>query len=319
MMLPSRMQGRDFGPNQLNEIRSLLREHPEWSRYQLSRQLALRWDWRSPNGQLKDMAARTLLLKLAQRAWIELPPLVRASPTRSGRSPAPALGADWDSSPLQETLSELGSLLFEEVSGRARSGSRAQLEDCLHRHHYLGYQARVGENLQYWVRRADGRPLACVVFGAPAWQCAPRDRWIGWSAEQRAVGLAGIANNTRFLILPWVQVPQLASHILGAISRRVAADWAAKYHPPIHLLETFVERSRFRGTAYRAANWTCVGPTQGRGRQGPRADILSTSIKDIYLHDLHPGWRQSLCSPTPGGCEPNAQARTDSRAVPAMD
>lgn len=321
MVLPSRMQGRDFGPAQLNEIRTLLREHPEWSRYQLSRQLALRWNWRSPSGQLKDMAARTLLLKLAQRGWIELPPLIRASPTRSGRAPAPALGADWDSSPLQGTLAELGPLRIEEVSGPTRSASRAQLEDCLHRHHYLGYQARVGENLQYWVSRTEnGRPLACVVFGAPAWQCAPRDRWIAWSCEQRSLALAAIANNTRFLILPWVQVPQLASYILGAIARRIAADWTAKYHHPIHLLETFVERSRFRATAYRAANWTCVGSTQGRGRQGPRAGILSTSIKDIYLYGLHPSWRQRLCTPsaTSNG-ESAAKTGADSRGISAVD
>lgn len=319
MVLPSKMQGRDFGPAQLNEIRTLLREHPEWSRYQLSRQLALRWDWRSANGQLKDMAARTLLLKLAQRAWIELPALVRASPTRSGRPPAPVLGTDWDSSPLHGAFSALGALHIEEVSGRTCAASRAQLEDCLHRHHYLGYQARVGENLQYWVRRAsDRRPLACVVFGAPAWQCAPRDRWIGWSSAQRSIALGGIANNTRFLILPWVQVPHLASHILGAISRRIAADWVAKYHHPIHLLETFVERSRFRGTAYRAANWTCVGLTQGRGRQGPHADTPSTAIKDVYLYGLHPNWRRSLCTPTLNGPS-TANAGGDCRADPAVD
>lgn len=319
MVLPSRMQGREFGATQLKEIRALLQEHPEWSRYQLSRQLALLWNWRSPSGQLKDMAARTLLLKLAQRAWIQLPPLLRASPTRSGRCPAPALGPDWDTSPLRGTLAELRPLHLEEVSARPHAASRAQLEDCLHRHHYLGYQARVGENLQYWVRRDDGRPLACVVFGAPAWQCAPRDRWIGWSSTQRAVALGGIANNTRFLILPWAQVPQLASHILGAIARRIAADWMAKYHHRIHLLESFVERARFRGTAYRAANWTCVGQTQGRGRQGPSADILSTSIKDIYLYGLHPNWRQSLCSAPHLLSEPAAETGPGSRRTPAVD
>jgi len=316
MALPSRMQGRDFGPAQLNEILSLLRDHPDWSRYQLSRQLALRWDWRSANGQLKDMAARTLLLKLSQRGWIELPPRLRASPTRSGRAPAPVLGADGDRAPLHGTLDALGSLRIEEVSGRAHAASRAALEDCLHRHHYLGYRARVGENLQYWIRREDGRPLACVVFGAPAWQCAPRDRWIGWSAEQRAGALGGIANNTRFLILPWVRVPRLASHILGRIARRVATDWAAKYGHSIQALETFVECARFRGTAYQAANWTRVGSTRGRGRQGPHREVPSTSIKDIYFHGLHPRWRQNLCGLSPAQALPTA---TDPRGVPAVD
>ena len=300
------MQGRDFGPAQLHEIQSLLRDYPHWSRYQLSRQLALRWNWRSPRGQLKDMAARTLLLKLSQRGWIELPERRRASPTRSGRRPPPSSATALEESPVQGTLAELGRLRIQEVSQSPDPLARRQLESCLHHYHYLGYQSRVGENLQYWITSADGRALACAVFGAAAWPCAARDRWIGWLAAQRAAGLSQVANNTRFLIFPWVRIPQLASHLLGALTRRIAADWLAKYRHPIYLLETFVDRERFRGTCYRAANWFCVGVTQGRGRQGPKAGLLSTSIKDIYLYDLHPHCQQRLGLPIPS--QPGASA-----------
>jgi hypothetical protein len=311
------MQGRDFGPAQLQEIQTLLRDHPQWSRYQLSRQLALRWNWRSPGGQLKDMAARTLLLKLSGRGWIDLPARRRASPTRSGRRPRPSLATALDERPVLGTLADFGLLRIQEASQSLDSRARSSLESCLHQYHYLGYQSRVGENLQYWIASADGRALACAVFGAAAWQCAARDGWIGWLASERAAGLSQVANNTRFLILPWVRIPHLASHILGALSRRIAADWMAKYRHPIYLLETFVDRERFRGTCYRAANWFCVGATQGRGRQGPKPGLLSTSIKDIYLHELHPDCRQRLrvqhpaqpgatVGPTGAGCHPSS-------------
>jgi Domain of unknown function (DUF4338) len=279
------MQGRDLGPAQLQEIQSLRRDHPQWSRYQLSRQLALRWNWRSPQGQLKDMAARTLLLKLCQRGWIDLPARRRASPTRSGRRLSPSRATALVEWPVQGTLADLGLLRIEEVSQSLDPMARTQLENCLHHHHYLGYQSRVGENLQYWIGTADGRALAGAVFGAAAWQCAARDRWIGWLASERAAGLSQVAHNTRFLILPWVRIPHLASHILGALTRRIAADGMAKYRHPIYLLETFVDRERFRGSCYRAANWEGVGQTQGRSRQDQNHQ-LQVSIKDVYLYDL---------------------------------
>lgn len=304
MVLPNTMQGRPFGPLELAEIRGLLHDHPDWSRYQLSRELARRWNWQGSNGQLKDMAARTLLGKLALRGWIQLPARRMASPTRSGRGPAPSpdlLGMD--ESPLTGPLGDLLPLRLQEVSLPRDRAARRRLEGCLHAHHYLGYQSRVGENLQYWVESGTGRPVACVVFGAAAWHCAPRDRWIGWSPAQRAIALPRVVNNTRFLIFPWVRVPHLASHLLGRITARIAADWEAKYRHPIELLETFVDRSRFRGTCYRAANWLHVGQTTGRGRQGP-GGVLSTPIKDVYLHALHPRCRQRLRTATQPGPTP---------------
>jgi hypothetical protein len=294
MVLPSALQGRPFGPTQLAEIQALLVEFPHFSRYQLSRQLARQWHWRTATGQLKDMAARTLLLKLHEQGWIGLPECRRKSPTRSGRRPQRLGECEMDESGLDASLPAVSPLLIEEVGRVGRQARRAQLEACLDRYHYLGYRSRVGQNLQYWVRHREGRPLACVVFGAAAWQCAVRDQWIGWTPTQRAAQLQGIVNNTRFLIFPWVRVAHLASHILGCISRQIAADWRAKYGQPIYLLETFVDRQRFRGICYRAANWIGLGPTKGRGRQG--AHEPSTTIKDVYVYPLDRRFRQHLNS-----------------------
>lgn len=295
MTLRSTLQGRPFGVGQLTEIQSLLRQHPQASRYQLSRQLATLWNWRTAAGQLKDMAARTLLLKLHQQGVIRLPERRWASPTRSGRPDRRAGSLALDESGLASPLESLQPLIIEEVSQLGRHECRAQLEACLQRYHYLGYRSRVGHNLQYWAYSAQGRPLAAVVFGAPAWQCAVRDRWIGWTPTQRAQRLGWVLNNTRLLILPWLRVPHLASHILGTISQRIGADWQTKYRQPLDLLETFVDRQRFAGTCYRAANWIALGQTQGRGRQGPHKP--STSIKDVYVYPVHPHCRQHLNTP----------------------
>ena len=238
------------------------------------------------------MAARTLLLKLQEQGWIELPPARMKSPTRSGRAPV-SEGPALDQSPVACALEDVVPLQLHEVSQAAGPQARRQLEAALHQYHYLGYRSRVGQNLQYWVCDRQGRPLGCVVFGAPAWQCAVRDRWIGWDAPQRTRQLGGVVNNTRFLVFSWVRVPHLASHLLSQVSQRIRRDWQAKYGQPIWLLETFVDRQRFAGTCYRAANWSCLGQTQGRGRQGPRGQ-LSTTVKHVYVWPLHRDFRRYL-------------------------
>jgi hypothetical protein len=292
MQLPTTLQGRPFGPEPLAQIRALVGHNRTWSRYRLSRELALLWNWRTPQGQLKDMAARTLLLKLQERGWIELPARRMASPTRSGR--APAGGAPLaEPEPIESALKDLLPLRLREVSQPGQSAARRQLEAALHRYHYLGYRSRVGRNLQYGVWDRQERPVAAVVLGAPAWQCAARDRWIGWSAPQRARHLERIVNNTRFIVFPWARVPRLASHILSQVSRRLRPDWEAKYGQSPWLVETFVDRERFAGTCYRAANWICLGQTRGRGRQGP-AGVQSTTIKDVYVWPLHRDFRRYL-------------------------
>jgi hypothetical protein len=163
----------------------------------------------------------------------------------------------------------------------------------LQRYHYLGQRNCVGENLKYLVRERHGRPVACLLFGSAAWQCQPRDAFIGWTPAARRRQLSRLTNNTRFLILPWVRVPHLASHILSRVTRRLSQDWQAKYGHPIHLLETFVERDRFAGTAYRAAGWIAVGATTGRGRNGP-GRAPQGPVKEVYLQPLSADFRRRL-------------------------
>jgi len=289
------VQGRLLEATHLEQIRQLLAAHPDWSRRQLSQELARVWAWRNPAGQLKDMAARTLLLKLEQRGWIILPPRRQrpANRMRDKRMPQPeAVVAQL---PLAEPLAGLLPLDIREVSGPATAAERRLFEHLLHQHHYLSYRSPVGENLQYLVNDRHGRALGCVLFGAAAWQCADRDAYIGWDAASRSQGLHWLANNSRFLVLPWVRVAALASHLLSRIARRLSRDWRGKYGHPIYLLETFVQRDRFSGTAYQAANWLRVGRTKGRSRQNrPDGRPYQLPIKDVYLYPLHRGFRQRL-------------------------
>jgi hypothetical protein len=294
------IQGRCIGPEEVQQVRRLLAEHPDWSRRRLSRELASRWEWRNGVGQLKDMAARTLLLKLEQRGWIELPARRQVPVNRMRHKRLPDLGLAAPQGPIGDPLGRLLPLNISECSGADKSPDQGALFDALlHAHHYLSHRSSVGENLQYLVRDPQGRPLACVLFGAAAWQCASRDDYIGWDSASRAQHLHLLANNTRFLILPWVGVKSLASHILGRIARRLSNDWQSKYGHPIYLLETFVEQHRFRGTAYRAANWVRVGQTQGRTRQDrPDGTWHQAAIKDVYLYPLHRRFRQYLQNQT---------------------
>lgn len=285
------LQGRQLSPADLHHLRQWVEENPHWSRWRLSRELATRWDWRNGAGQLKDMAARTLLVKLQQRGFLQLPPR-RQAPTNRMRCAAPqAQSLSEPPSPICAWLWQLQPLRVQEVSGEA--SARAWVKEALSRFHYLGFGGAVGQNVQYVVRDGQDRPLACLVFGAAAWKCQDRDRWIGWSAQQREKNLPWVANNSRFLILPWVQVDSLGSWILGQVARRIRQDWRAKYGHEVVLLETFVERERFRGTVYRAAGWQGAGTTVGRTRQD-RHTCLRVPLKDIYLYPLREGFREAL-------------------------
>lgn len=285
------MQGRRLDGLELENLRQWVREHPAWSRRRLSVELALRWSWRNAAGQLKDMAARTLLLKLQQRGLLELPPR-RQAPTNRMRSWLPELPlAEEPPAEIGGALEDLGPLQLQEISRDATE--RAWVRRALGRFHYLGFKGSVGENLQYVISDGSGRRLACLVFGAAAWKCQDRDQYIGWSAEQRERNLPLIANNTRFLILPSVHVPRLGSWILGQINRRISQDWQARYGHGLVLVETFVEQGRFRGTVYRAANWPKVGATAGRTRQD-RHTCIQVAVKDIYVYPLCRGFRKVL-------------------------
>jgi hypothetical protein len=280
-----------LSPAQLQDLRQWVGENPHWSRWRLSRELAARWDWRNGAGVLKDMAARTLLVKLAHRGLIALPERRQVPTNRMRCGPPSTLEWAQPGQPITGPLAQLEPLSLQEVS--AEPAARAWVKEALARFHYLGFGGAVGENLQYVVRDGQNRPLACLVFGAAAWKCQDRDRFIGWTAAQRQKHLALVANNTRFLILPWVRVPSLGSWSLGRVAGRIARDWQGKYGHGIVLLETFVEPPRFGGTVYRAANWQRVGRTTGRTRQD-RHTCIQVAVKDIYVYPLHRGFRQVL-------------------------
>jgi hypothetical protein len=291
---PGIVQGRRIGAVELEQIRQLMAAHPDWHRRRLSCELATLWDWRNGTGRLKDMAARTLMLKLEQRGWISLPPRRRVPPNRMRQKPMPVTPLPVCELPITEPLSALLPLSLTEVS-RPGVAQRDLFQALLHQHHYLSHRGTVGENLQFLVCDYQARPLACVLFGSAAWQCADRDQSIGWDSATRSQRLHLVTNNTRFLIPAWVRVVNLASHILGRITQDLSRHWQLKYGHPIYLLETFVERERFAGTAYQAANWVRVGQTKGRSRQD-RADGAhhQVPIKDVYLCPLHPRFRELL-------------------------
>ena len=291
MQGPLRIQGRTLTEQDLEQIRNLIAAHPDWHRSRLSQEVAQAWNWRADSGRLKDMAARTLLLKLYRRGWIILPKR-RREPVRRLPLPPELPGTDNIPASIAASLRELAPLALELL--HARHSAYPTFSRYLAHHHYLGYPGPVGEHLAYLARDRHGRDLACLLFGAAAWKTAPRDQFIGWDPAVRARHLNLLTNNTRFLILPWVRVPHLASHILALTLRRLSADWQAQYGHPIYLVETFVDRSRFQGTCYRAANWMCVGQTQGRSRQDS-AHNLSVPIKDVYLYPLTPQFRNQLC------------------------
>ena len=283
------IQGRVIGAAQMADIRQLLAQNPALSRYKLSRALCDLWDWHDPKGQRKDMAARTLLGKLAQRGWIDLPAKRRASPNRMRHKRVAAVEHARD--PITAALAQLTPLQVHELSQWPEG---LPLYECLlQQHHYLSYTSAVGLNLKYLVLDRHGRPLSCLLFGSAAWQCAARDQFIGWSAAQREAHLQQITNNTRFVILPWVQVAHLASHVLGLVLQRLCHDWHRKYARPLDLVETFVDTARFAGRCYRAANWLCLGQTTGRTRQDCW-NRISVPPKGVWVYPLSKSFRQNL-------------------------
>lgn len=285
------MQGRELKGEDIALIQRLLVEHPDWGRSRLSQELCRRWEWRNAQGRLKDMAARTLLLKLERTGYIRLPKRRGPSPNGQRNRLVPVVAQATE--PIRGALRDLQPL---SVSVLAPGSADLRLfNGLLARYHYLGHRNTVGENLRYLVGDRHGRPVACALFGSAAWKCADRDAFLGWERAARERNLPGLTNNTRFLIPPWVVVAHLASHVLGLIARRIRADWQAKYAHPIHAMETFVERERFKGTCYRAANWLRLGATQGRTRND-REHCIRAAVKDVYLYPLNPDFRRELCA-----------------------
>jgi hypothetical protein len=284
-----RYRGREIRSEDTAFIQRLITEHPGWSRRRLSAELCRAWDWVQPNGALRDMVCRSLLLQLHRRGLIALP-AQRFSPPNNvvaRRPPAPTLPVG--QRPRACRLSELGALEIRQVRRTAHEALFGQLMEA---HHYLGYTQPVGEHLKYLVF-AGSDPIAALAWASAPRHLAARDRFIGWPAEVRRRHLALIAYNTRFLILPWVQVPHLASHLLGRVAQRISPDWQGLYAHPIHLLETFIDPARGRGSCYRAANWVCLGLTTGRGHNA-RTSRRDQPRKALWVYPLSADFRAHL-------------------------
>jgi hypothetical protein len=288
-----RVQGRRVSAAELLELQHRVDAHPEWSRHRVAKDLCERWEWRTALGRLKTFAARSLLLKLEVRHALRLPP-VRTAFRRAPWGVRPvgrAAAAPPPAAPIGGALAQLRPLQWR-LAGHA-TAERQHALAYLRTYHYLGCDRPVGTHLIYLVQDRSGRDLAVHLVGAAAWQCAARDRMIGWNRTARASGLPRIANHSRFLVLPWIRVPCLASHLLGALTRRIVRDWQAQHGWRLELLETFVETGRFAGTAYRAANWLPVGQTSGRTRQ-EKLHRAQAPRKAVWLFPLHRRFRQRL-------------------------
>lgn len=284
-------QGRRIHQSDLCWLRDLVQEHPDWSRHKITRHICSHWEWRTHSGQLKTFAARSMIDKLEQRGLLNLPP-IRVAYRRNIPPPFPKEFIPPEATQVEVSLNNLTPLSIHIPAPNSYEDSCVGY--YLSQYHYIGFNRTVGENIKYLVRDRSGRDLACLLFGSAAWKTAPRDAFVGWETEARRENIIFITNNTRFLILPWVRVPHLASHILGRVMRRIRQDWVYKYGHPVHMAETFVECSRFKGICYKAANWLYVGQTKGRSRQD-RYNDLCVPVKDIYLYPLSRNFRQALC------------------------
>jgi len=285
-----RYRGRQISWDQIEFIRTLISENPACSRRALSVKLCEAWDWRQANGQTCDMICRGLMLRLERQGLVRLPAKrsCPANPLAGERKKPPPI--EVERTAISGSLKELGPLEIHQVRRSPLEGLWGSL---IEEHHYLGYCHPVGEQLKHLVF-CQQRPIACFSFSSAPRHLGPRDRYIGWSAEARKRNIRLVAYNTRFLILPWVRVPHLASHLLARMARRISADWQSLYGHPIYFLETFVDTERFGGTCYRAANWVYLGLTTGRGKDD-LTHRANRSIKAVWGYALDAQFRRYLC------------------------
>ena len=284
-----RYRGQTIDREQIAFLRDFIREHPHSSRWKLSRQLCEALGWKQANGALRDVVCRGLMLMLQRAGEIELPPVRRRilGQRRTARPRPEAVLID--TTPLKMPLGALGAIEMQLVR---RTADEPLFESLMEEFHYLHYEQSVGEHLKYLVW-AQGRPVACLAWSSAPRHLASSDRFIGWSGEARRRNIRFLAYNTRFLILPWVEVPHLASHILGRMARQISQDWDRIYGHPIYLLETFIDPERFRGICYRAANWLVLGRTTGRGKND-QTHRPNRPIKEVLALPLHRRFHELL-------------------------
>jgi hypothetical protein len=277
--------GRDFHADDMALIRQLIAEDPTRTRAELSRLTCRALAWHKADGGLKDMSARVAMLRMQEDGLIELPPPRCKRPDQRVH-----IGARSDpGEPIDQPARALTPLALRRVCRKSES---RLWNEYIHRYHYLGHKPLPGAQLRYTVYSAE-QPIALLGFGAAAWMSAPRDRYIGWTHEQRKRNLSLIVNNARFLILPWIQSKNLASMLLAKAAKILPHQWQEVYGYRPVLLETFVEKPRFRGTCYKAANWIYLGQTKGRGKLGP-AGKQSVPIKDLWIYPLDRRFRDTL-------------------------
>ena len=281
--------GRNFTGEEIEQISNLIAGEPKRNRVQLSRQICEEFAWRRPDGRLKEMSCRVALLRMERNGLITLPPPQKGN--GNGRNRPRLTTASEPREPLSLPAEDLGELSFR-IPDTPKDSSL--WNELIERYHYLGYTPLAGAQIRYLVFTGP-HLVAALSFGAAAWKLAPRDLFIGWTVPRRISHLHLVVNNARFLILPWVRSQNLASRILGAVTKRLAPDWQDRYGYPPVLCETIFEQNRFRGTCYRAANWIHVGQTQGRGKLDRNHRHL-LPVKDIFLYPLHKHFRQKLCS-----------------------
>jgi hypothetical protein len=284
--------GRPVTDNELKLIRELIHDFPALSLAELSRTICELLDWRRPSGGLKNHECRLLLQQLKERGWISSLPELRITSPRGPR----VIKLDVRSQPDAPVTTSLNNCLPLSLDLISNGDDRTLFRQYIQRYHYLGYKVPCGAQLRYFVRSRplSNRIVACLLFTSASLKIAPRDNWIGWNDSARKCHLSRIVNNSRFLILPWIQIPHLASKILSLAAHQLIDDWLDAYRVKPLLLESFVDPQLFSGACYRAANWIHVGSTQGRGRMDRNRDV-ERHVKEIFLFPLHSRAREILC------------------------
>lgn len=285
-----RFRGRDYTQTDVDVVRALIAAQPGASRRKLSAELATAWDLKQGNGAPRDMVCRSLMLALHRAGHIELPPVRFRPPNPLALRTSPTLQGDLFNAPVATSLAELGPLEFRQVR---RTGEERRFNALMQAHHYLGYTQPVGEHLKCMVYAGE-RPVALFAWSSAPRHLAPRDQFIGWTQEARMQNIRYVAYNSRYLILPWVPVPHLASHLLGRMVRMLPGEWEKLYGHPVHFAETFVDAARFKGTCYRAANWVYLGRTTGRGKDDIAHRGQNRTIKDVLGYPLVRDFRERL-------------------------
>lgn len=282
--------GRDITATDIEQVKEMIALNPGKSRRFLSQELCRQWNWRQQNGVLRDMVCRGLMLKLHRDGLITLPPrkFVPVNPFLERKPPALV---DVDRTPIEAEIKSIKQDI--KLCQVKKTKSEKLYNSLINEHHYLKYVYPIGENLKY-IAMLEERPVACIGWTSPPWYIGKRDRFIGWSAAVRKKNLHLMAYQTRFLILPWVRVPHLASFLLGLNARNISADWEKVYNHPVYYLETFVDKERFKGTCYKAANWIYLGDTTGRGKLAPTSK-KTKSIKAVLGYPLCEDFREKLC------------------------